>query len=56
MQNGEISDKFTEREIRQRVEKAWNNKEEDMSKEEFQKNMEQDIEQDAANMRGERGR
>ena len=55
MQNGEISDKFTEREIRERVEREWNQKEEDMSKEEFQKNIEQDIEQDAANMRGERG-
>ena len=56
MQNGEINDKFTEREIRERVERAWNNKQEDMSKEEFQKNMEEDIEQDAENMRGERGR
>ena len=55
MQNGEINDKFTEREIRERVEREWNQKEEDMSKEEFQKNIEQDIEQDAANMRGERG-
>ena len=56
MKNGEISDKFTEREVRQRVEKAWNQKEENISREEFQKNMEQDIEQDATNMRGERGR
>ena len=55
MQNGEINDKFTESEIRERVEREWNQKEEDMSKEEFQKNIEQDIEQDAANMRGERG-
>lgn len=55
MQNGEISDKFTEREIRQRVEREWNQKEEDMSKEEFEKNIEQDIELDAGNMRGERG-
>ena len=56
MQNGEINDKFTEREIRERVERAWNNKQEDMSTEEFQKNVEEDIEQDAENMRGERGR
>ena len=56
MQNGEISDKFTEREIRERVEREWNNKEENISKEEFQENIEQDIEQDAENMRGERGR
>ena len=56
MQNGEINDKFTEREIRERVERAWNNKQEDMSTEEFQKNVEEDIELDAENMRGERGR
>ena len=55
MQNGEISDKFTEREVRERVERAWNNKEEDMSTVEFQKNIEEDIEADAENMRGERG-
>lgn len=55
MQNGEISDKFTEREIRARVQKAWDNKQEDMSTEEFQKNMEEDMQMDAENMRGERG-
>ena len=55
MQNGEISDKFTEREIRERVEREWNNKEENISKEEFQENIEQDIEQDAENMYGARG-
>ncbi len=55
MQNGEISDKFTEREIRERVEREWNNKEENISKEEFQEDIEQDIEADAENMRGERG-
>ena len=54
MGNEEISNKFTEREIRERVEKAWNNKEEDMSAIEFQKNIEEDIEQDAENMHGER--
>ena len=56
MQNGEINDKFTEREVRERVERAWDNKEEDMSTVEFQKNIEEDIEADAENMRGERGR
>ena len=56
MQNGQINDKFTEREVRERVEKAWNNKEEDMSTAEFQKNIEEDIERDAENMRGERER
>ena len=56
MQNGEINDKFTEREVRERVERAWDNKEEDISSEEFQKNIEEDMEQDAQNMRGERGR
>lgn len=55
MQNGEISDKFTEREIRERVEREWNSKEENISKEEFQENIEQDIEQDAENMYGARG-
>lgn len=53
MQNGEISDKFTEREVRERVERAWNNKEEDMSSTEFEQNIEEDIEADAENMRGE---
>ena len=55
MQNGEINDKFTEREIRERVEREGNNKEENISKEEFQEDIEQDIEADAENMRGERG-
>lgn len=56
MQNGEIRDNFTEREIRERVEREWNKKEENVSKEEFQENIEEDIELDAENMRGERGR
>lgn len=55
MQNGKIRDKFTEREIRERVEKEWNNKEENISQKEFAQNIEQDIEQDAENMHGERG-
>ncbi len=56
MQNGEIRDNFTEREIRERVEREWNKKEENVSKEEFQENIEEDIELDAENMRGKRGR
>ncbi len=56
MQNGEINDKFTEREIRERVESAWNQKDNEETLEEFQKNVEEDIEADAENMRGERGR
>ena len=55
MQNGEINEKFTEREVRERVERAWDNKEEDMTTAEFQKSVEEDIEADAENMRGERG-
>ena len=55
MKNNEIADKFTEREVREMVEKAWNNKGNDETLEEFQKNMEEEIEADAENMRGERG-
>ena len=56
MKNGEINDKFTEREVRQMVENAWGRKDENTSVEEFEKNIENDIEADAQNMRGERGR
>ena len=56
MKNEQIADKFTEREVRERVEKAWNNKDNEETLEEFQKNMEEEIEADAENMRGERGR
>lgn len=56
IKNNEIADKFTEREIRERVENEWNKKEENISKEEFEKKVEEDIEMDAENMRGERGR
>ena len=38
------------------VERAWENRDEDKTLEEFQKNIEEDIEADAENMRGERGR
>ena len=56
MKNEEIADKFTQREVRDMVEKGWKNKKNDESLEDFQKRMEEDIEQDAENMRGERGR
>lgn len=56
MKNSEISDKFTEKEIRERVERKWEQKDSEMTKEEFQKNMEEDIEIDAENMRGGRER
>ena len=56
MKNGQIADKFTEREVRAMVEKAWENRDKDENLEEFQKNIEEDIEADAENMRGERGK
>ena len=56
MKNEQISNKFTEREVREMVERAWDRKEEDKTLEEFQKDVEEDIEADAENMRGERGR
>ena len=56
MKNEEIADKFTQREVRDMVEKGWKNRNNDESLENFQKRMEEDIEQDAQNMRGERGR
>ena len=55
MKNEQIANKFTEREVRGMVERAWENKDEDKTLEEFQKNVEEDIEADAENMRGERG-
>ena len=55
MKNDEIADKFTEREVREMVEKAWNNKESEKTLEEFQKDVQEEIEADAENMRGERG-
>lgn len=55
MKNEQISDKFTEREVREMVSKAWNNKDNEETLEEFQKNLEEDIEADAENMPGERG-
>ena len=55
MKNDEIADKFTEREVREMVEKAWNNKDSEKTLEEFQKDVQEEIEADAENMRGERG-
>lgn len=55
MKNEQIADKFTEREVRGMVERAWENRDEDKTLEEFQKNIEEDIEADAENMHGERG-
>ena len=56
MENDEIADKFTEREVKEMVEKAWENKDSEETLEEFQKKVEEEIEADAENMRGERGR
>ncbi len=56
MKNGEISDKFTEREVRERVEKEWTQKGDEQSLEDFKEDVETEIEADAENMRGERGR
>ena len=56
MKNDEIADKFTKREVKEMVERAWDRKEEDKTLAEFQKDVEEDIEADAENMRGERGR
>ena len=55
MKNEQIADKFTEREVRGMVERAWENRDEDKTLEEFQKDVKEDIEADAENMRGERG-
>ena len=55
MKNEQIANKFTEREVRGMVERAWENRDEDKTLEEFQKDVKEDIEADAENMRGERG-
>lgn len=54
MENSEINDKFTEREVRERVEKEWKQKSDEQSLEDFKKSIEEDIEADAEYMRGER--
>lgn len=55
MKNEQIAGKFTEREVRGMVERAWERKDNEESLEDFRKNVEEDIEADAENMRGERG-
>ncbi len=55
MKNEQIAGKFTEREVRGMVERAWKRKDNEESLEDFRKNVEEDIEADAENMRGERG-
>ena len=47
MRNDEIADKFTKREVKEMVERAWDRKEEDKTLAEFQKDVEEDIEADA---------
>ena len=54
MKNDKIKDTFTEREVREMVVRAWDRKG-DKNLEEFQKDVKEDIEADAENMRGERG-
>ena len=54
MGNNEISEKFTEREIRERVEREWNQKDDNESLEKFTERVEEDIETDAQYMKGER--
>ncbi len=56
MENGEIAEKFTEREVREMVTKAWENRSDEQTLEEFQKKVEDDIEYDAQYMRGGRER
>lgn len=47
MENNEISDKFTEREVREMTEKALEKKDPEMSEKAFQKQLEEDIQRDA---------
>ena len=54
MKNDEISEKFTEREVRERVEREWNQKNDDETLDNFRERVEDDIETDAQYMRGER--
>lgn len=54
MENNEISEKFTEREVRERVEREWNQKNDDETLDNFRERVEDDIETDAQYMRGER--
>ncbi len=52
MKNEKISDKFTEREVREMVERAWDKKDNEETLEEFKERMEDTVELDAENMRG----
>lgn len=52
MENGEIKDKFTEREVKEMVEKAYKNNTDSL--EDFQEKIENEIEADAERMKGER--
>src|SRR5699024_3197246 len=53
MENNEISEKFTEREVRERVEREWNQKNDNETLDNFRERVEEDIETDAQYMRGE---
>ena len=50
MENGEIKDKFTEREVKEMVEKAYKNNTDSL--EDFQEKIENKIEADAERMKG----
>ena len=52
MKNEKISDKFTEREVREMVERAWDKKDNEETLEEFKERREDTVELDAENMRG----
>mgnify|MGYP000428177752 CR=1 FL=1 len=54
MKNGEVNEKFTEREVKEMVNKAYQNKSKDESLEEFKDRVENSIEIDAEHMKGER--
>ena len=54
MENEQIADIFTEREVRGMVERAWDNDKDNRTLEEFQKDVERKIELDAENMQRQR--
>ena len=54
MQNEEIADTFTEREVRGMVERAWDNEKDNKTLEEFQRDVERKVELDAENMQRKR--
>ena len=55
MQNGEIADKFTKKEVREMVKNAWDNKDNEESLEEFEERVGGNIKKDAQKMYGARG-